>query len=168
MSSPSKSSGRDAAPGESLWRVLVVCKGNVCRSPLAEAVIKALSRGAIEARSRGTRSWHNGGPANSAAVRVAAERGYDLSRHVAYQVSQADIAWANEILAVDRETLEWLVAQMGPAPDRIRLYMPDGTDVPDPYEQSDEVFRASLRRIEDGARQYLAALNEQPDGFRNV
>jgi protein-tyrosine-phosphatase len=84
---------------------------------------------------------------------VAAERGYDLSRHVAYQVSQADITWANEILAVDRETLEWLVAQMGPAPDRIRLYMPDGTDVPDPYEQSDEVFRASLRRIEDGARQ---------------
>ena len=72
-------------------RVLVVCAGNICRSPTAEAVLLRLGSDhpsvALEVRSRGTQDWNVGRQAHRAMTRIAAGRGYDLSRHIAAQVS---------------------------------------------------------------------------------
>lgn len=149
-----------------VWRVLVVCKGNVCRSPVAEAILNRHGAGYVVARSKATRSWHNGGPANPAAVRVSSQHGYDLSHHVAHEVSEADFLWADEILAVDRETLDYLVQRLQvQRSDFVRLLMPDGTDVPDPYKQSDDVFHSVFATIEQGVASYLTNVREKLSGI---
>lgn len=138
------------------WRVLVVCKGNVCRSPFAEALLNSLGAGDVVAHSKGTRSWHNGRPANATAIRVASERGYDLSHHIAHDATEADLLWADEVLAVDRETLDWLVPRLAPnRRERVRLLMLNGTDVPDPYKQTDDEFHRAFTIIEEGVERYL-------------
>lgn len=160
MSSPLKLSGSDSADASPRPpRILVVCKGNVCRSPLAEVVFEALGSGRVEVRSRGTRSWHDGGPANADAVKVAADRGYDLTRHIAHEVSDADIAWADQVLAVDRETIDALLGRFGASCRmKARLYRSDGEDIPDPYKQTADVFHRVLTILEKGAAEYLAGV----------
>ena len=144
------------------WRVLVVCKGNVCRSPFAEALLNTFGAGHVVARSKGTRSWHNGGPANATAIRVASERGYDLSHHVAHEATEADLLWADEVLAVDRETLDCLATRLGISRrETVRFLMPNGTDVPDPYKQSDEEFHRAFAIIEEGVERYLTDMREK-------
>lgn len=147
------------------WRVLVVCKGNVCRSPYAEAVLNKLGGGRVVARSKGTRSWHNGGPADATATRVASERGYDLSHHVARELTETELLWADEVLAVDRETLDCLALrpeQFGR--DTLRLLMFNGMDVPDPYKQSDDEFHRAFTMIEEGVERYLIDMRENLKG----
>src|SRR6266511_228109 len=86
-------------------RVLVVCAGNICRSPAAEAVIRLLGTGHsavhLEVKSRGTQNWNVGKHAHPAMSRIAAERGYDLSAHVAAQVATEDLMCADDVLVMD-------------------------------------------------------------------
>ena len=116
----------------------------------------------MAARSKGTRSWHNGEPANSTAIRVASERGYNLSHHVAHEVTEADLLWADEVLAVDRQTLDCLALRLAPSRrETMRLLMSNGTDVPDPYKQSDDEFHRAFTIIEEGVERYLTEVREK-------
>ncbi|WP_443034433.1 arsenate reductase/protein-tyrosine-phosphatase family protein [Streptomyces sp. BE303] len=76
-------------------RVLVVCKGNYCRSPLAALLIGALSDGAIVAKSAGLRDWHVGGPAHAFMISAAAGLGYDLTEHTGAELTPELIGWAH-------------------------------------------------------------------------
>ena len=91
-----------AADSRPTRHVLVVCAGNICRSPTAEAVLRALgtddSAVDLEVRSRGTHDWNVGRHAHPTMARIAAERGYDLSGHIATQVTADDLAWADDVL----------------------------------------------------------------------
>jgi protein-tyrosine phosphatase len=86
-------------------RVLVVCAGNICRSPTAEAVLRTLGAGhpavELEVRSRATHDWNVGRHAHPTMTRTAAARGYDLSGHVAAQLHADDLAWADDVLVMD-------------------------------------------------------------------
>jgi protein-tyrosine phosphatase len=159
VSSPSKwnvSSPQGVPNGR---RVLIVCKGNVCRSPFAEIVLQELGSGTVEARSRGVRSWHEGRPANAEAVKVSAEFGYDLRNHVAHQIVLEDVTWAQDVLAVDLETLNALVDGFGPACEgKVRLFLSDGSDLVDPYKQDHEVFTSVFAIVEQRIKDYLASL----------
>ncbi|MBM3945756.1 MAG: hypothetical protein FJ317_09790, partial [SAR202 cluster bacterium] len=96
------------------------------------------------------------------AMRVAFERGYDLSKHVAYEAADADLSWADEVLAVDRETLECLVPRLKRSrQETARLLMVNGTDVPDPYKQSEDEFHRTFSMIEEGVQRYLADVRKK-------
>jgi protein-tyrosine phosphatase len=149
-------------------RVLVVCAGNICRSPTAEAVLRRLGAEhpsvKLEVRSRGTHDWNSGRRAHPAMTRIAAARGYDLSRHTAAQVTADDLAWADDVLVMDDENLRQLagshprLARAG----RLRLLDPGG--IPDPWLVDDDpAYSDSLDRIERAVRAYLAGLGSTPD-----
>ena len=85
-------------------RVLLVCMGNICRSPTAEAVlrVKAEQAGlAIEFDSAGTENYHVGDPPDHRSIRHAKARGYDLATLRARQVQPADFHTFDLILAAD-------------------------------------------------------------------
>src|SRR6185503_1441977 len=90
--------------------VLIVCKGNICRSPFAAAILRqaysTLYPGVdFISRSAGTENYHVGKPADPLAIQVASEHGIDLAGHRAQQVSENDVRSASLILVMDEENL---------------------------------------------------------------
>jgi low molecular weight protein-tyrosine phosphatase len=140
-------------------RVLFVCTGNICRSPTAEAVFRALAEregvgGSIEAESAGTGDWHVGEVPDPRARTAAAARGYDLEPLRASQLSAADFERFDLLIAMDRTHLRAL-ERLRPdgARGRVRLFL--DRDVPDPYYGETTDFEEALDLIEDGARRLL-------------
>jgi protein-tyrosine phosphatase len=131
------------------YRVCLVCLGNICRSPMAETVLRAALAetgldGAVVVDSAGTGDWHIGQPMNSGARAALASRGHDGSAHRARQIEPSWLARRDLVLAMDARNLADLRRMAGTAGrDRIRLFGEvgglsaqegaDGADIPDPY-----------------------------------
>jgi len=142
-------------------RILFVCLGNICRSPTAEAVLRAMDP-ALNVDSAGTGAWHVGKPPHADAIRAGARRGYDLSGQRARQVTAADFAAFDLIVAMDRANRDDTEA-LRPAgcdtPVLRLLELAPGVavrDVPDPYYTGD--FDGVLDLIEAGCRGLLNRL----------
>lgn len=143
-------------------RLLFVCMGNICRSPLAAVVARAeLERQGLTAvftvESRGTHAYHAGQPADPRAVAVAARSGLDLSSHQARQVSPDDFRRGDLLLVMDRRNLSDLRARApAHAVGRIRLLMgfadPPTEEVPDPYYGEIADFQTALQLISRGVQ----------------
>ncbi|HLI32104.1 MAG TPA: low molecular weight protein-tyrosine-phosphatase [Solirubrobacteraceae bacterium] len=158
-----------SASGEA-WRepqrILFVCLGNICRSPSAEAIARALAvrQGldhALAFDSAGTGSWHIGDPPDPRAREAAAARGIELTGR-ARQVSAADFERFDLLIAMDRAVLRTL---QGAAPDaearaKVRL-LPGEHEVPDPYYGGPEGFERVLDLLEARCSELLAELTER-------
>jgi len=150
-----------------MTRILVVCLGNICRSPTAEGVLRRMGEEAgldLDLDSAGTGNWHLGKPPYAPAIRAAAARGYDLEPLRARQVSRDDFRRFDLILAMDRDNLRDLSA-IAPkdATAELRLFVED-TEVPDPYFTGD--FDSALDLIEDGARRLVDHLRQKDSAVR--
>jgi protein-tyrosine phosphatase len=135
------------APDDPPTRLLFVCLGNICRSPTAEGVMRALVEEAgmqesIELDSAGTGAWHVGNPPDARAVAAARTRGVALEG-AARQVRQEDFDDFDLVLAMDRSNLSDLQEMAGGDERRakvrlLREFDPAGAadedlEVPDPY-----------------------------------
>ncbi len=142
-------------------RVLMVCMGNICRSPSAEGVLRAkLERagllGRVHVDSAGTHGYHTGEPPDPRAIRHAAQRGYDIARLRARPVVPDDFSRFDWLLAMDASNLDWLRRRApAGAPARIEPLMaharrhPQVHDVPDPYYGTAAGFEHVLDLLED-------------------
>ena len=165
--------------GGSIVRVLIVCTGNICRSPTGEGVLRALveRRGLsdrIEVGSAGTHDYHVGEGPDSRSVRHARKRGYDLSPLRASQLSRDDFFAFDYILAMDRGHLR-ILRNMAPpdATARVGLFLEasakwNGEDVPDPYYGGAEGFEQVLDMVEEAAERWLERIAGEldPSEFR--
>jgi protein-tyrosine phosphatase len=144
--------------GERPTRVLFVCLGNICRSPTAEGVMRALVndaglRDSIQLESAGTGAWHVGSPPDGRASEAARVRGVELDGH-ARQIRAEDFEQFDLLLAMDGENLRELQRQAPGDDERAKVRLlrefdpaSEGAgdlDVPDPYYGGangfDEVF----------------------------
>ncbi len=123
-----------------MTRILVVCLGNICRSPTAHAVLreKARARGAeVEVDSAGTGDWHIGDPPHPPMIRAAEARGIAMSDLRARQITRADFEVFDLILAMDAQNMADIEAIRPVGNDTpVRLFLdygPDGGNMPDPY-----------------------------------
>jgi protein-tyrosine phosphatase len=147
-------------------RVLMVCLGNICRSPTAEGVLRAklhsagLGR-AVEVDSAGTGSWHVGSPPDARSQRHAARRGYDLSALRARQVSADDFHRFDLILAMDHDNLADLqrLAPDGAVRAELRLFA--DAEVPDPYSGGAEGFERVLDMVEAHSQRWVENLSHR-------
>lgn len=154
-------------------KVLFVCMGNICRSPMAEAVFRRLARQAglaerIVADSAGTHGYHVGEPPDPRAQKVVARHGYDLGGLCARQVRRGDFTEFDYVLAMDRSNLRALARLCSPEhAHKPRLFLefadgPAAREVLDSY-YGDEEFEQVLGLLEEGAR---ALLRRQADSGR--
>ena len=142
-------------------RILMVCTGNICRSPTAEGVLRAkLQRAGLQAQvlveSAGTQGFHSNEPPDARAVRAAAQRGYQIGNLRARPMRPEDFATFDWLLAMDQSHIDWLLKRAPPqAAGRIALLMPLarqhlGTqEVPDPYYGGPAGFEHVLDLLED-------------------
>ena len=153
-------------------KILFVCLGNICRSPTAEAVFRAVAaREApellIEVDSAGTAGYHIGEPPDVRTRQAATRRGYDMSPLRARIVELNDFEDFDLILAMDRENLTAL-HHRAPAHrrDRVRLFLefaPDATvtEVPDPYYGGPNGFEEVLDLVEAATQGLLQHLRQR-------
>jgi len=149
-------------------KILMVCLGNICRSPTAEAVFMAKARlenldRYIEVDSAGTGSWHIGHAPDKRATLAASHRNYDMSALRARQVTAQDIERFDYIYAMDKQNLHDLLAMSTPDQQhKISLFLEHGNsnevEVPDPYYSGDEGFELVLDLIEDASSNLLKSL----------
>jgi protein-tyrosine phosphatase len=154
-------------------RILMVCTGNICRSPTAEGVLRhKLARagmaGAVQVGSAGTQGYHTAEPPDPRAVRAAAARGYDLSGLRARPLRPDDFQRFDVLLAMDKGHLEWLHKRRPPAvAGQVGLLMPlalrrrDVVEVPDPYYGGPAGFEHVLDLVEDACDGILERLARQ-------
>ena len=132
--------------------VLMVCTGNICRSPMAEGLLRAqfarLGSGRVESAGLGA---IEGRPADPIAVELLAERGLDLSRHRSRQLTPEMLARFDLVLVMDEGQQRRLTAMAPSFRGRIRrIGAFSGFDVPDPYRAPRSTFERTLALIERG------------------
>lgn len=158
--------------GPAKVRILMVCLGNICRSPTAEAVMVRLLEDEgladrVEVASAGTGGWHVGEPPDARSTAAARGRGVRL-RGRAQQVTPADFHAYDLLVAMDASNRRNLLA-LAPHPQArekvvlLREHDPDAlaardTDVPDPYYGGADGFDIVLDVVEAGCRGLLARL----------
>jgi len=151
------------------YRICLVCLGNICRSPMAEILLRTeLARAglsaAVEVDSAGTGDWHIGEPMFGPALAELSRRGFDGSGHRARQFQRSWLARYDLVLAMDRSNLADL-RRMGPeeaAAGRVRLLRSFDPglvagdayhdEVPDPYGGGPDGFELAFDLIRDAAR----------------
>lgn len=145
------------------FRVVFVCTGNICRSPMAEVVFRWFADQAglgsrIATASAGTGDWHVGERADRRTLAALTDRGYDGSRHRARQFTMDDFDRHDLIVALDRSH-ERILRSWARTPadaEKVALllsFSDDGLlDVPDPYYADADMFQEVLLMIEGAGR----------------
>ena len=158
-------------------RILIVCTGNICRSPTAEGVLRhrAGERGLaerVQVRSAGTHDYHVGEAPDGRSIDHASRRGYDLSEQRAQRIRREHFAEYDYILAMDRGHLD-ILRQIAPATARAQLglFLDEsarwkGQDVPDPYYGGAEGFEEVLDMVEEAAERWLDRFDAAPTSRR--
>jgi protein-tyrosine phosphatase len=151
-------------------RVLFVCMGNICRSPLAQGVFENVLRregfeGEVFVDSAGTGAWHVGEPPDERAQRSARLRGLDLSSQRARRISPEDCQNFDYILTMDEENYR-MVASLCRGSAVVRPFLDFATDspereVPDPYYGGPEGFDHVLDLVEEASEGLLEDIRER-------
>jgi len=134
--------------------LLVVCEGNICRSPMAEGILSAELPG-VHVRSAGLGALV-GMPAEHAAIRLMRDKGIDISDHRAEQIGRKMCVDADMVLVMDlaqRNRLQKMYPEVLGRVFRVGEYT--NRDIPDPYRRPEEAFRQSLHFIDEGLREWL-------------
>lgn len=143
-------------------RILCVCLGNICRSPMAEGAIRRRAAEAgldVEVDSAGTGAWHIGNPPDPRGLAAAGARGYDNAAQRARQVRPGDFIRFDLIVGMDAANVADLRKLSPPAGGaEIALFHPDGLDIPDPYHGGPADYERALDMVETAADALIARL----------
>ena len=151
-------------------RVLLVCMGNICRSPAAEVVVRTLARQAgvsrfLEVDSAGTHAYHEGEAPDQRVRRAAARRHYDVSGLRARRLEEDDFFHFDRILAMDNQNLAFMRRICPPEHlHKLGLFLDfarntQQEEIPDPYYGGPEGFEVVLDLCEQAAKGLIEAVS---------
>ena len=161
-------------PPPAKHRILFVCLGNICRSPMAEGVFRRVAEEAgmldrFEIDSAGMGDWHKGEAPDHRAQKAAFDRGVDISGQSARKVEPEDFDDFDLVLAMDGSNIDDLY-EIAPHAARTKIrrflsYAPHlgVEDVPDPYYGGTAGFDHALDLIEAAAQGLLDALIKETE-----
>lgn len=138
-------------------RVLMVCLGNICRSPLAEGILRSkVDSKEVFIDSAGTGSWHIGHPPDTRSVRVASKYEIDISTQRGRQFTHGDFEKFDRIFVMDRDNLSTVLemAQNEEQRNKVELllnmaYPGMNREVPDPYHEGADAFEAVFKMLDE-------------------
>lgn len=146
-------------------KILFVCLGNICRSPVAEGVARHWANRSglpIEVDSAGLGDWHVGQPPHATMRQVAAERGIPIDSLRARQVSPSDLQSFDWIVGMDRANLKGLLDLQKKHGGSAQIRMLCESEVPDPYYGGLQGFYDSFDQIHQGVQEFFIELGLRP------
>lgn len=143
-------------------KILMVCLGNICRSPLAEGIVRQLLNEREldwKIASAGTGSWHIGKPADQRSIAIAKSYGYDISTQRAQHFKVEMFDEYDHILVMDKNNLRDVLqlATSVKQRNKVRLFLTDEAEVADPY-YDDVLFDPVFKTIECRAKKLIEEL----------
>jgi protein-tyrosine phosphatase len=122
-------------------KILMVCLGNICRSPLAEGILQSkLPKALFQVDSAGTGSWHIGSQPDIRSIAIAKQKGIDISHQKGRQFSKSDFQYFDYIYAMDSQNYKNIIALATNDEEKSKvkmilneLFLGENVDVPDPY-----------------------------------
>ena len=152
-------------------KVLFVCLGNICRSPLAQGIFEKMVKDiGLEEKfivgSAGTSSWHKGEAPHHLSIQIAEQNGIDISRQRGRMVELSDFHEFNYIIAMDNSNRENLIHEFNfPSEKIIKMREFDenfkGADVPDPYGHKLRAFEELYKLLESCMKNFIEFLREK-------
>jgi len=141
-------------------KVVFVCLGNICRSPMAEFVMKSLTD-KYEIQSRATSSWEHGNPIHKGTQGIFRSHGvpYDTSK-TSQQISKKDFEYFDYIIGMDESNLADL-HQMCPQDQQYKIQPFASESVPDPWYTGD--FEETYDRVLTGCQAWLSRLENESE-----
>lgn len=138
-------------------KILMVCLGNICRSPLAEGILQSkLSKNNFLVDSAGTGGWHSGEHPDKRSVKIAKKYGIDISAQRARQLSVKDFDEFDYIYVMDNSNYKNVMALVPnqKAKSKVKMIMNElfdneNTDVPDPYYGGEDGFENVYQMLDD-------------------
>ena len=138
-------------------KIAFVCLGNICRSPMAEFVMKSLTD-QVHIESRATSNWEHGNPIHRGTRQIF------QTHHIAYDtnkrsipLSRADFYEFDYLIGMDQQNVRDLL-EMAPADCQSMVFPFDQEGVPDPYYTGR--FEATYRQVQKGCQDWLIFLNK--------
>ena len=146
-------------------RILVVCLGNICRSPLGHGCLEHLIKKAgldWEVDSAGTGSWNIGNMPDKRAIAVAKHNNIDISHQRARQIQKEDFNRFDHILVMDRQNYEDVLALADNDEQRskVGLFLGEEAYVQDPY-WDDSLFEPVFNQIYDHSQRLIEKLEDR-------
>lgn len=149
-------------------KILMVCLGNICRSPIAEGILqaKANNKGLdIKVDSAGTGGWHVGQGPDHRSLAIANKYGIDISQQHARQFSSIDFKSFDIIFAMDSSNLSDIVSLANTNEDieKVRLILNEtnpktNNPVPDPYYGGDDGFEKVYQLLDEACEMIIKKL----------
>jgi protein-tyrosine phosphatase len=141
-------------------RILTVCLGNICRSPIAHGLLihHAENLGLnVEIDSAGTISNHAGSPPDSRSIEIMTRNNHDISSQRSRIVKHEDFEYYDLILAMDKSNYEDLcsLADNDVQKSKINLVLPHDGEVPDPYYGGDSGFKSVYKMLDQAIPVWL-------------
>lgn len=130
-------------------KILMVCLGNICRSPLAQGILQSKLGPDFEVDSAGTGSWHVGQAPDHRSIEVAKKHGIDIAHYRARKFNPADFDDFDLIYAMDRTNFGDIsaIAEKDEHRNKIRLILQD-ENVPDPYYGDEKDFEEVFQLLD--------------------
>ncbi len=150
-------------------KILIVCLGNICRSPIAEGVMQSVLKknnfpGSVD--SAGILSFHSGQAPDERAVKISGDNYVDISSQRARQMKPADFKVYDLIFSMDRSVHKSILGMTRDENliNKVHLFMeyagyPAGTEVPDPYYSGMEAFQHVYDLVNDACEKIILKLN---------
>ncbi|PWN69269.1 protein-tyrosine-phosphatase [Chryseobacterium phosphatilyticum] len=147
--------------------ILMVCLGNICRSPLAEGIMKAKLSGSFMVDSAGTISMHEGEHPDKRAIKTAANHNIDISRQKSRPITRKDFETFDKIYCMDIDVLEDVVSKTKNEEERqkVSLFLEalgdhKNAEVPDPYWGDMKDFEMVFQLLNKGCDAIINQISE--------
>ena len=142
-------------------KILMVCLGNICRSPLAQGILESKINSNTVVDSAGTAAYHVGNPPDPRSIAVAKQNGIPISQFRARKFTREDFKNFNHIYVMDQSNYKDVIglAETREEQEKVSLLLPDEKEVPDPYYGGPEGFESCYSLLDDACTQIVKKLN---------